>query len=389
MSAAIVLASLVPVSMLVAAVRPGPALSLAATLICILATALHLPVPGLGGFGLVVAAGLALAASTLPRHSARALLLLALLWSLPAALLPASQPPAAPTALLASGLAATVALLAVAVLAGHLATESRRIERTWAAALLALAPTGSGGPLLPLGVAIELPLADGTGAWLQADHLVFSSASLAPWAPILWRFMPAILLAFVLCCAGLRRPTMGHIATAAVAILIAAVALAWWPLASAFVDGDATGLVASGHPFGGAPRTMHGAPGVDASPLLALLARLATLWLLVRSAAGVDHTSTASFTASGRPMQALTLGIGGLLLLCWSIWAPAWAGSAWYLDPAAMAAVAAFACGFGVLSAAGRGADGGAWRILQAAAALLILAGGQVGWRVASGLMLD
>ncbi len=389
MSPIALMATLAAVSLLFAALRPGRVVAIIAALLCMMAVALQLPSPGIGGLGGMVAAGLAIAAGGLSAPVARPLLAVALIWSLSAALAPQTAVTAAWSVVFASGLAAVLVIVAVAGLAMRLAADDDRRSRRWTAILLALAPVGSGGPLLPLSAAIELPLADGTGAWLQTSYLAFDPTLLPPWAPLLWRAMPAILLAFVLVAVAVRSRRGVTIAALLTLLPVVALASAWLPLASGHTAAGSIGLVASGQPFGGALRTLHDPMAVSVAPLLLLLARLFTLLLLLLPVGEGAVERGAVWSPLGRRLDAMASVLGGALLLSWALLAPAWAGSTWIFDPAAMAALAAFACGFGVLSTSGRGASARAWRVGQAAAATCVVAGGEVGWRVASTLMLD
>ena len=241
---------------------------------------------------------------------------------------------------------------------------------------------------MPLDAAIELPLADGTGAWLQTASLAFAATTLPPWAPVLWRYLPFALLALTLLAQARPRPRLVAAATATGALAIAAVAIAWSTPALAWLDGDLSVLAAAGTPFPGVARTLSGEPAVDAGPLLLLIARLASIgvllwpWSLRSPATGAD-------AVVGRRLDWSAMALSGALLLSWSFLAPGWAGALWVLDPAALATLAALAAAFGVLAAGGDEGRAWPWRLIQFTAALLVIGGGEVGWRVAGLLMLD
>ena len=76
------------------------------------------------------------------------------------------------------------------------------------------------------------------------------------------------------------------------------------------------------------------------------------------------------------------------LLLLWAVLAPNWAGTLWFFDPAAMAVFAAVGCTHALHGEVSRDSTGERWlRVGQTATALLIVGGGQIGWRV-SGMLL-
>ena len=203
-----------------------------------------------------------------------------------------------------------------------------------------------------------------------------------------WRYLPFALLALTLLAQARPRPRLVAAATATGALAIAAVAIAWSTPALAWLDGDLSVLAAAGTPFPGVARTLSGEPAVDAGPLLLLIARLASIgvllwpWSLRSPATGAD-------AVVGRRLDWSAMALSGALLLSWSFLAPGWAGALWVLDPAALATLAALAAAFGVLAAGGDEGRAWPWRLIQFTAALLVIGGGEVGWRVAGLLMLD
>lgn len=386
MSPGAVAAAIAWLLLVAAAIVPRRPLLLAATLACAAAIAIQLPGHGFGAVGLVVAAGLAMAAGHVAPGAARLLSLLAALWAAGAALAPHPPVPVNWPILWTNGVIMALAAAAVAATATRLL--ERPVERTclWVAVLLAFAPMGSGGPLLPLGAAVELPLTDGTGAWLQSAALSFASAQMPPWAPWLWRYLPWLLLALTLIGHARRGPRLVAVVLALGLAALAATVAAWSQPALAWLNGDLNVLAAAGQAF--PARALASQRAVDVAPLTMALARLATIGVLIwpRSLPSRPADEPGSMA---RRFEVATLVLAGAALLSWCLLAPSWAGALWVFDPAAMAVLATLVAGFGVLWAHPRADAAWPWRLVQLAAALLAIGGGDLGWRVAGLLMLD
>ncbi len=386
MSVAATIAAVAVATQVVGVVLGHRSIGWLAAVVCLLAAAMRAPLIGHAGLGLVVSASLALTASQVAsKRRSRFLHLCGLAWAVPAiATVPTLV--AANTGLLTSTIIAlTVSALMLGGVGRWLMTRSSPTGRAAVAALVAILPLTPGGAFLPLGARIEMPLSGTLHAWLQGDGLAVDPATWSGWVGDLWQATPALWFACVVWCWCSQRGLYRAVALGLAALVGGLEVAAQWSHVAA-ASAAMSPLVAPDHAFVAQITTLS-QWRIDAAPALLLMARLLTITLLVGPIWSAVSRDDRDDVAPGW-LDRFGMVLGWGLLLLWAVLAPNWAGTLWFLDPAAMALFAVVGCAHALHGEVSRDSTGERWlRVGQTAAALLIVGGGQIGWRV-SGMLL-
>ncbi|GEM_PF-2796427 len=378
MSPAILTAIAALAAHVVAAAAGRRALSFVAVALSAVAIGFRGAGVGAAVIGLAVAAGLGIAAADI---KPRALHALAAMFCLPAAAFAAAAQPAGAMWSIGAALAAAIVAFVVAAAAVDCVGRSRAF-RAAVAAVIAAAPM----PLLiasPLAGMAEVPLGVEPMAWLQRGGLQLDPALGSGWSVQLWSALPWLGLLAVAIGWQARDRRIGLSVWGLWCVAAAAAAAGQADIVSSWLDGTSSSLLAESTAFPLAARGIGADRMVDGSAALLLVARQAAVLALLFATVPTGEPSSprASLFDTGALVSAIAL------LAVWAVFAPHWVGVHWLADPAAGAVIAAIAATIGVC--AWRHDAAAAWlRAAQLGAAALILGGADLGWRVASALMV-
>ncbi len=356
-----------------------------------------LPVTGAAVLSLAVGAGLSLAAllsGSATIASLRTLHALAALATLPALFVWPTLPAASFDLIASSALALVCAVAVIAASARWLVLEADRGARLLAGTLIAWLPlsaAGSGPFTLIQGVA-EVADADQFATWTDVRHLTVAPGASGEFAVLLWWALP-VLIVIVFLVAALLRRRLGSLVFALCSISAFAVAVSlFWPAAAQLLDSarGGGGLASVAVAGSALPQLLRQSAGIALDPTVILVAllRIATLAALLW-ARGTAPVRSRLAAPAGLALQAAAALAGGGLVVLWSATATGWHASLWLVDPALWTTLAVLLAVAIALSARARG-DARLADVAQAAslaAALLLIEGATLGWRVAGTLL--
>lgn len=351
----------------VAVTSPRRATMLLAALLAMVAACARVHGAGADVAALVAAAGVALAFADTQQRGAP---IFGLACSA-VALLAAPPAPALAVAPLALALAAPV----VATLALAAALQGRHV-RTPLAVVLALLPFPSAA-IAPAHAELSVTFDGAAGAWAMGQGLSFAPSHWPAWADALWSNGPWLLFAIVLVAYARADRRVQVMTTVAVgsALLAAAVAQGLGAMDAPQV------LQAAGVGITGDALPLRSSVAMDGSAGGLVLLRLAAIVGLLQA----HNSDDLDARQADVPLAAIA-AIGALLLLLGAtIIAPSWYGAGWMGDPG-VASLLLLVLVASVVSVGSRGLSERASGWLHAGlatAGLLLVGGGDLGWRVA------
>ncbi len=353
------------------------AVSTVALLVALVALALRLPTVGAAVTGLAAAVGLACAALIGQRWR--------LHWFACAVSIPAAVFAAAPMTggwlTWASSVGAVAMFVAASAIAAQTAMTGDRDLRTALALVLVVAPA----PLLmasPMAASAEWPLGVHPAASVVHTTTLLVTTDVADWAVWMWRVSPWLgFVAVALNWAVGRRALLPAFGVMLLWLLIAAYGS--WPAVAAWLAGTEGAVIVDPRHFPLAAPVTDVARQVDGSAGLLMVVR----WFIAAALLATTGGNPVQTSKNPAALDAVVVAVGLFLIGLWTLAATGFIGPYWLVDPVAMATFAATIVSIALLHWR-RGLSATVLRAIQLVACGLLLGGGDLGWRVASALLV-